>query len=99
MKIFIVSLNVKPERVDDFIALTEYNAVNSTAEPGNVRFDVLRDVDDPCAFKLYEVWDDDDAIAAHREAEHYRKWAAGIADMLSSPRSKTVNSPVFFTKE
>jgi len=99
MKIFIVSLEVKPECVDAFIEVTERNAVGSVAEPGNVRFDVLRDTADPCAFKLYEAWEDDDAIAAHRNAPHYKEWADAVGEMLKSPRSKTVNTPVFFTEE
>ena len=99
MKAFIVSLNVKPEYVDAFIAVTERNARGSVKEPGNVRFDVLRDSDDPSSFKLYEVWRDDDAIAAHRDAPHYKEWSAAMPGMLASPRSKTVNGFVYFTEK
>ena len=98
MKAFIVSLNVKPECVDAFIEVTGRNAAGSVREPGNVRFDVLRDADDPCSFKLYEVWLDDEAIAAHRDAPHYKEWAEAMGGMLSAPRSKTVNSFVYFTE-
>lgn len=99
MKIFIVDLKVKPECIDEFIDVTIRNAEGSVAESGNVRFDVLRDAQDPCAFKLYEVWDDDAAIAAHREAPHYKEWSEAMKSMLSADRSKTVNEAVYFTEE
>lgn len=96
MKIFIVNLKCKPECRDEFIALTQYNAENSVKEAGNIRFDFLMDENDNCSFKLYEVWKDDAAIDAHRDAPHYRKWAAEIGDMLAEDRSKTVASPIYF---
>ena len=99
MKTFIVSLHVLPERVDDFVKLTLENAAGSVQEEGNVRFDVLRDADDPCLFRLLEVWRDDDAIAHHRGTEHYTKWAAEVNAMLSQPRSKSVSEPVYFTEK
>jgi len=38
----IVSIHVLPECVDDFIAITRYNAENSRLEAGVVRFDFRR---------------------------------------------------------
>ena len=98
MKVFIVNLKCKPECRDEFIALTKHNAENSVKEEGNVRFDFLMDEYDPCSFKLYEVWKDDAAIDAHRDAPHYQKWAAEVGEMLAEKRSKTVAAPVFFTE-
>lgn len=98
MKIFIVNLKCKPECREEFIELTKYNAENSVKEEGNIRFDFLVDESDECSFKLYEVWKDDAAIDAHRNAPHYRKWADGVGDLLSEGRSKTVSTPVFFTE-
>ena len=40
MNILLVSLHVKPERVDDFRAITVENAQNSLQEPGVARFDI-----------------------------------------------------------
>ena len=98
MKVFIVNLKCKPECREEFIELTKYNAENSVKEEGNVRFDFLMDESDNCAFKLYEVWKDDAAIEAHRNAPHYQKWADGVGAMLAEDRSKTVASPIFFAE-
>ena len=75
----VVFVDVKPECVDAFIEITTYNHENSRREPGNVRFDVLRDNKDPNKFLLYEVYENEDAAAAHKLTEHYNKWRETVA--------------------
>ena len=94
MPIQIVYLNVKPECVDAFQKLCLYNCENSRREPGNVRFDLLRDTGDPNKFVLFEHFRDQDAVEFHKTTEHYKKWAAEVSDYLSVPRSKTGYEPV-----
>ena len=52
----LVFVDVKPEFVEAFKAISVYNHDNSRKEPGNVRFDVLQSNDDPTKFMLYEVY-------------------------------------------
>lgn len=94
MKVFIVNLEVKPEFIDEFIEVSKKNQEGSAKEAGNVRFDLLRDEANPNLFRLYEVWRDDEAIAAHREAPHYQAWAKAMEYCLSAPRSKSVSTPL-----
>ena len=49
----LVFVDVKPEYVDAFRKISCYNHDNSRLEPGNVRFDVLEDKNDPTQFVLY----------------------------------------------
>ena len=70
----IVYVDVIPEYVEEFIKITTYNHENSRKEPGNVRFDVLHDNDDPAKFVLYEVYRDTESAAAHKNTEHYKTW-------------------------
>ena len=86
MHMIVVRLEVKPERVDDFLKLVTFNASESRKEPGNLRFDVVRSVDDPNRFGLYEVYHDDAAIRAHQATPHYAKWRAEIEALLVTPR-------------
>lgn len=92
----VVFVDVKPECVADFIAITTYNHENSRKEPGNVRFDVLHDNKDPNKFLLYEVYVDEDAAAAHKQTEHYNKWRETVAPMMATPRSSIPTTPVAF---
>lgn len=88
MKILFVNLDVKPECVQDFADVTRKNHLGSVKEAGNIRFDALQDKDDPTKFALYEIWQSDDALALHKETEHYQNWAKACETMLASPRSR-----------
>ena len=84
MDILLVEVSVKPERLADFLDLIKYDAEHSeNDEPGCVRFDVLRDNDNPTRFFYYEVYKDEAARLAHRETPHFAKYAAESADMFS----------------
>ena len=70
MFVTLVHVHVKPEFVDAFLDATRANHEGSVREPGNVRWDVLRSVEDPTRFVLYEWYIDEDAARAHKETAH-----------------------------
>jgi len=82
-----VSVKVKEGMEDDFIAASLANATNSVQEPGVSRFDLIREVGDPKNFTLVEVYNKDDAPAAHKETAHYAAWRDAVADMMAEPRT------------
>ncbi|HLH30065.1 MAG TPA: putative quinol monooxygenase [Terriglobia bacterium] len=86
MQMIVVRLEVKPDRVNDFLKLVTFNASESRKEAGNLRFDVIRSVDNATLYRLYEVYRDDDAVRAHQATPHYAKWRAEIEDLLVTPR-------------
>lgn len=92
----IVSIDVKPEAVEPFIDATLANARSTRTEPGNLRFDVLRALDNPNQFTLYEVYISDDAIAAHRASAHYQQWAIAVEPLLAAPRTRVWVAPLFY---
>ena len=51
-----------------------------------VSYNVVRSVDDPNRFGLYEVYRDDAAVRAHQATPHYAKWRAEIEALLVTPR-------------
>ena len=84
----IVSLDVVPERLDEFTAAITTNAERTfTDEPGCVHFDVTQDLADPHHFVFYELYADEDAIAAHRAAPHFAEWRRA-ADRCVVPGSQ-----------
>ncbi len=92
----LVFVDVIPEQVEAFAEITKYNHENSRKEPGNVRFDVLRDNKDPNKFILYEVYESEAAAALHKETEHYKKWRETVAPMMATPRSSIPTTPYCF---
>jgi autoinducer 2-degrading protein len=83
----VVRIDVKPEKVQDFIELATFNSRNSRQEPGNLRFDVIQQVDNPLRFALYEVYKDEAGFKSHQATEHYARWRREIDGLCSTPRS------------
>jgi autoinducer 2-degrading protein len=92
----LVFVDVKPECVEAFKKISVYNHDNTRKEPGNVRFDVLQNNDDPTKFTLYEVFADADAAAAHKKTAHYLRWREEVAPYMASPRRAVATTPLAF---
>jgi autoinducer 2-degrading protein len=86
MFVTLVYCHVKPAHIDEFIDATRANHEASTREPGNVRFDVIRSVEEPDRFVLYEWYVDEAAALAHRTTPHYHAWREAAADWFVEPR-------------
>lgn len=86
MLIIQAFIHVKPESVDDFAAACTANARASVGEPGCLRFDVLRQNDDPTRYVLHEVYVDQAALDAHKSTAHYETWRDTVADLQAEPR-------------
>ncbi len=83
----IVRIQPKPDKVEEFLELALHDARNSRKEPGCLRFDVLREKDNPARFAFYEVYKDEDAVKAHQQTEHYARWRREIEALQAVPRS------------
>lgn len=94
MKATCVTVWVKPGHIQDFINATIQNHNQSIKEPGNLRFDFLQSETEPGRFFLYEVYETNDAAAAHKETTHYRKWRDTVAPMMEKPREGHAHSIV-----
>lgn len=86
MMVTLVHVYVKPGFVNAFIEATGENHENSVKEPGNLRFDILQDAQDPCKFILYEAYASEQAAAAHKETAHYFNWRDRVAPWMAKPR-------------
>ena len=87
MQVTLVHVHVKPEFVDAFIAATRANHEGSVKEPGNRRFDVLQNPEDPTRFILYEAYVSAEDAAAHKQTAHYAAWRDAVAGMMAEPRT------------
>jgi (4S)-4-hydroxy-5-phosphonooxypentane-2,3-dione isomerase len=86
MIVTCVYVSVKPVFVDDFIAASTANHLESVKEEGNLRFDFIQQADDPCRFMIYEAYESDEAAAAHKSTPHYLEWRNRVQDMMAEPR-------------
>lgn len=86
MVLTLVHIHVKPEFREAFIEASRKNHENSIQEPGNLRFDVLQEADDPNKFILYEVYETEADVLAHKETAHYHTWRTTVEEMMAVPR-------------
>ncbi len=86
MIVTCVYIHVKPESVADFIRASEANHLGSVKEPGNIRFDLIQQADDPSRFMFYEAYESEEAVSAHKNTAHYLKWRETVQEMMAEPR-------------
>ena len=96
MLALIVSLRVKPDQRDRFLAAAEDDSICSVRdEPGCLRFDVLQDQSDQHHFYFHEVYRDDDAFQAHQQTPHFRRWREAAGQVLDGPTERSVCNVLF----
>jgi autoinducer 2-degrading protein len=86
MIVTCVYVHVKSNDVKDFIDATVENHFESVKEPGNLRFDLIQQADDPSRFMIYEAFESESAAAGHKTTSHYLKWRDAVQDYMAEPR-------------
>eukprot|EP00747_Dinoflagellata_sp_TGD_P078808 gnl/TRDRNA2_/TRDRNA2_160242_c1_seq1.p1 gnl/TRDRNA2_/TRDRNA2_160242_c1~~gnl/TRDRNA2_/TRDRNA2_160242_c1_seq1.p1 ORF type:complete len:220 (-),score=45.08 gnl/TRDRNA2_/TRDRNA2_160242_c1_seq1:98-703(-) len=74
----IVSVEIQSERLEDFLQAMSDDVQKSRdkeLDPGCMRFDLLRDRENPQKFYFYECYVNDAAAAFHKTTSHYDSWA------------------------
>ena len=90
-----VTIRVLPGHADAFVAATRANAEAARREPKNIRFDVLRAVDDPGRFFFYEVYVDEGGFRDHQRTAHYLAWRDEVAPWMAEPRVGVKHVAIF----
>ncbi|MFC7531799.1 putative quinol monooxygenase [Actinoplanes sp. GCM10030250] len=60
----------------------------SREEPGNRFYQAYRDPAEPSVFRLFEIYDDEEAYAAHGASPHFAKYALGQAIPVLAKRER-----------
>ncbi|MDC9590348.1 (4S)-4-hydroxy-5-phosphonooxypentane-2,3-dione isomerase [Xenorhabdus sp. XENO-10] len=89
MHVTLVEINVKADKIDEFIEIFRDNHLGSVKEPGNLRFDVLCDENIPTRFYIYEAYSDEEAVAAHKKTPHYLRCVEKLEALMTESRKKT----------
>jgi (4S)-4-hydroxy-5-phosphonooxypentane-2,3-dione isomerase len=95
MYVVCVSIHVKEAHAAEFVEATLDNARHTRLEPGNLRFDVLRQEQDPNRFTLYEAYRTPADFVAHQRTGHYLRWKETVADWMAGPRVGVKHHSVF----
>jgi (4S)-4-hydroxy-5-phosphonooxypentane-2,3-dione isomerase len=85
MQALVVEFRIHAPHVASFAAAIADNARESRAtEPGCRQFDVCRDPADPAVFFLYELYDDEQAIATHLRSPHFLSMDSATRDWVAA---------------
>ena len=83
----IYTIDVKPDRREDFLAAMDKAMAESAKEPGILSFAILVDRQNSNRFTAVDVYADEAAYQAHVDAPHTR-WLVNALDgvLIGSPR-------------
>ena len=79
----IATHTAKEGKREALLSALKQNVMGSRKEPGNITFEVFEDTATPGKFYLIEDWRSMEAIEAHREAPHFKKYMEQSAEFLA----------------
>jgi quinol monooxygenase YgiN len=85
MLALVVEFRIHPAHIEAFASAIGENArASRDTERGCRQFDVCRDPADPALFFLYELYDDEAAIAAHMRSPHFLSMDSATRDWVAA---------------
>ncbi len=77
----IAILKARPGKTGALRTLLEGMLEPSRKEPGNLRWDIWQEPENPDCFVLDELYADNAAVATHRETSHFKHYLSRIHDL------------------
>jgi len=84
-----IDLVIIPSEMVKYVEAIKENAANAVKEPGCREFNVLVMPNRPN--HVFEVYDDEAALAAYRNTEHFKKYAATTANMVADRNARAMS--------
>merc|ERR1711879_576631 len=81
----LLELDIEKEHVVDLVDKMTANANGSRTESGCMRFDILRDTEEPRKFVTYEVFESQQALDAHKEMPYVKTWDDAFLYNVQNP--------------
>ena len=95
-----VTIRIKEGLSDQFTESSFGDSQGSVKdESGCFRFDILKNSEEANLFHLYEVYEDEAALDAHRNAPHYKKWRSTVEDWFDGEIERVMMNTVFPSDE
>jgi len=93
-----VDLDIAPGEMEKFLVAIKENGAASVKEPGCRRFDIVVDAKNPNHVFLFEVYDNEAALTAHRNTEHFKKYMAETGKMVTGRNVRAMTAVAFNSK-
>ena len=92
LQVNAVDIDVVPGQIDNYLVALKENGAASVHEPGCREFNILLSQKDPNHVLIFEVYNDAAAAQAHRETDHFKKYAATTKDMVAKREVRSFSS-------
>jgi quinol monooxygenase YgiN len=86
---------VKEGCVEEFLAVTKELVEKTNTEPGCIKYELCRDVNDPLCFIMVEEWADQKALDDHMKMPHCNELIPKLQVLSSKPAVLTVMEKLF----
>lgn len=83
MLVMHATLPVAEESRADAVALATDLAAETRTESGVIDYRVAADVDDPTTLRFFEQYEDEAAMEAHMNSDHFQQFQGAIAEHLA----------------
>lgn len=93
-----VDLEITPAELERFIEALKENGAATIKEAGCRQYDILQSASNPNQIFIYEVYENEAAVQAHRTSEHFKKYLAATKDMVVKRQSRPMVSVARYSK-
>jgi autoinducer 2-degrading protein len=94
----VVDLEIAPGELDKFLAALRTNAAATIKEPGCLRYEILQSPGNPTQILIFEAYENEAAVQAHRAADHFKAYQAATKDLVVKRQSRPMVSVASFAK-
>ena len=94
MVIQLVSVSIKPEQRDSWLALIQQNAAQTLAEEGCESYQIGEDVETPNRFIIVERWASQEAQYHHFRSPEFGKLMGALGKILAGPPEVSIHDVV-----
>jgi quinol monooxygenase YgiN len=71
---------IKPEARENSLARMQRMVAETRAEPGCLAYTLSFDISEPDSLRIFEIYKDGEALAAHRDSAHLAAWRDYFGD-------------------
>lgn len=93
-----VDLVIVPSEMPKFLEAIKENGANAVKEPGCREFNITVLASNPNHVFLYEVYDNEAALEAHRQTPHFKKYQAATQGMVADRAVRAMSAVALNSK-
>lgn len=82
----IVNVDVKSDRIKDFLEATKNSQNKTLNEDGCNLYKILQDENDPTKIVLIEEYSSKHAFEYHKTTPYFQEWRNDVYEMMNTPR-------------